>query len=329
MIDIFGVLAHRGGLNADSDYVMGYDSIARRLDAALGDIDVESIVLNMDSPGGAANGAFDAADLVASANKIKAVHAAIGDMAASATYAIASAATSISITRTGMAGSIGVVMRHIDASKRLEQDGYSVTHIHAGAHKVDGHPFAPLSDEVRTDLQAEVDKVYDLFVATVAENRGIPEAAVRATEARIYTGDEAVKMGLADRVETPDQLIARLTGQQQQEAIMPKDETAPVTAKTYSQDDLDAKFEAGVKLGAGEERKRITAILGCDVAAKRAKAANTIALTTDMDAEQAKALLASLPEDAATQAAAPSPLAAAGRAESRRARLVERGDIPG
>lgn len=313
VIDVMGVLAHHGGFSADSSYVLGYDTIARRLDAALVDTAVEAIVLNLDSPGGAAAGAFDAADLVRAAARIKPVHAAIGDMAASAAYAIASAASSISITRTGMAGSIGVVMRHVDASAMMKQDGLSVTHIYAGAHKVDGHPFAPLSDAVRADLQAEVDGVYKIFVDTVAANRDLSVAAVRGTEARMYTGQDAVSMGLADRVETPDQLIARLSGHNQPEAVMPKEETPPLAAKTFTKNQMDASFEDGVKLGTSEERDRIGAILGCDAAVTHPEAARTMALTTDMSAEDAERVLAAMPEAApAADAVQPlSPLAAA------------------
>ena len=314
VIDVMGVLAHHGGYTGASSYVLGYDTISKRLDAALGDVDVEAIVLNLDSPGGAAAGAFDAADVVRDAGRIKPVHAAVGDMAASAAYAIASAATSISITRTGMVGSIGVVMRHIDASERMKQDGLSVTHIHAGAHKVDGHPFAPLSDAVRADLQQEVDIVYDLFVETVASNRDMAVSAVRATEARMYSGEDAVTMGLADRVETPDQLIARLSGRSNnpQEAIMPNKETPPLAAKTFNQNDMDKSFEEGAALGASEERERISSILNCDAAAVHREAALAIALGSDMDAEAGEKLLAALPAAAALDATAPlSPLAAA------------------
>ena len=316
IIDVFGVLAHHGGFSADSSYVMGYDTIVHQLDAALVDDDVKSIVLNMDSPGGSVAGAFDAADLVAKVNETKPVHAAIGDTAASAAYLIASAAESISITRTGLAGSIGVVMRHVDVSKRIKKDGMSVTFIHAGAHKVDGHPFAPLSAAVFADLQAEVDKVYALLVDTVGIHRDMPESAIRATEARMYSGEDAVKMGLADRVETPDQLIARLSGRSkhQQEAIMPKENTPPLTAETTPLiGDLSARYDAGLTAGASAERTRIRTILCCEAGLQHPEAAETMAFTTDMSAEDAERVLASLPKEvtATLEEFALSPLAAA------------------
>ena len=312
IIDVHGVLAHHGGMDADSMPVLGYDWIARRLEAAVSDDAVKAIMLNLNSPGGAVAGAFDLTDQVREAARIKPVHAAVGDMAASAAYAIASAATSISITRTGMVGSIGVVLRHIDASERLKQDGLSVTNIFKGAHKVDGHPFAPLSAEVRADLQADVDKVYDMFVLTVADNRGMDIKEVRATEARMYSGEDAVSMGLADRVETPDQLIARLSGRSdnQQEAIMPNEETPPLAAET-TPGELAARYDAGLTAGAIAERERIGAILNCEPAAMHHEAALAIALGSDMDAAAAEKLLVALSAGAAADSATLSPLAAA------------------
>jgi len=54
-----------------------------------------------------------------------------------------------------------------------EQEGFKVTYVFAGGHKVDGNPHEPLPDTVKGDLQAEIDKHYALFVFTVAFNRGL------------------------------------------------------------------------------------------------------------------------------------------------------------
>lgn len=316
VVDVFGVLAHRGGIDGMSSYVLGYDSIARRLETAVADPDVRSIVLNMDTPGGEAAAVFDLTDQVREVSKRKPVHAVIGDMAASAGYAIASAADSISITRTGMAGSIGVVMRHVDASRQMKKAGLAIEHIYAGAHKVDGHPFAPLTAEVRADLQAEVDKVYDLFVETVAENRVMDPADVRATEARMYTGGEAVKVGLADRIETPDEMIARLNGRSElpdEETSMSKEQDKPLAAKAEQEQpsvgDLAARYDQGYRDGATAERERITAIIDCEAAKDRSAQARTIALTTDMKVDDAARLLAASPKE--TTVSPLSPLASA------------------
>lgn len=97
--------------------------------------------------------------------------------------------------------------RHADLSRALDKQGISVTHIHAGDHKIDGNPAQPLPEEVRADFQAEVDALYGIFVETVAINRGVTEEAVRDTQARVYLGQDGVQTGLADRIETADRFI--------------------------------------------------------------------------------------------------------------------------
>ncbi len=71
-----------------------------------------------------------------------------------------------------MVGSIGVVLTHIDRSGEMANKGLKTTFIYAGAHKVDGHPFGPLSEAVRADLQTEVAKFYDAPLQLKA-NHGI------------------------------------------------------------------------------------------------------------------------------------------------------------
>lgn len=215
VVDIFGVLAHRGGIRADSSYVLGYQEVARQLDAALADSQVSSILLNIDSPGGESAGAFDLADAIRAADAIKPVHAIAGDMALSAGYLIASAARQVAVTRTAQVGSIGVVMRHIDASVMLEKEGIKVTHIFAGARKVDGNQFEPLSADARREFEKSVADLYQAFVQQVATNRRISAQTVIDTQAAIFDGRDALRTGLADLVSTPDAMIRALQANKQ------------------------------------------------------------------------------------------------------------------
>ena len=202
VIDLFGVLAHRGGFDAHSSYILGYDRIGQALAAALADNAVKSILLQLDSPGGEVAGAFELAEQIKQARATKPVNAVISNMATSAGYLLASAAGDIAISQTG------VLLRHVDVSKMAENEGFKVTYVFAGGHKVDGNPYQPLPDPVKANFQAEIDKTYNLFIATVAENRGLTPGAVKAQEARVYSGSDAVHAGLADRIATPDEVLA-------------------------------------------------------------------------------------------------------------------------
>lgn len=59
-------------------------------------------------------------------------------------------------------------------------------------------------------MQTEIDKVYRIFVDTVAANRAMDAEKVRATEARVFMGQDAVSAGLADAVQAPDEAFADL-----------------------------------------------------------------------------------------------------------------------
>ncbi|WP_363798406.1 S49 family peptidase [Lysobacter firmicutimachus] len=210
VLPIHGTLVQRtAGLDALSG-LTSYQSIARRLDAALADESVRGIVLDIDSPGGEAAGVFDLADQIVAARSRKPVWAVANDAAFSAAYALASAASRVFLTRTAGVGSIGVIALHVDQSQRDTRAGLTYTPIHAGARKNDGSPHAPLTDEARSSIQTEVNRLYELFVLTVADQRGLSVDAVRKTEAGLFFGQDAIDAGLADRLGTLGDAVQQL-----------------------------------------------------------------------------------------------------------------------
>ena len=90
-----------------------------------------------------------------------------------AAYAIASAASRVYVTQTAGVGSIGVIAMHVDQSARDAQEGYRYTAITAGDQKNDFSPHQPLDKEASVRLQAEVDRLYSIFVDHVAVMRNL------------------------------------------------------------------------------------------------------------------------------------------------------------
>jgi ClpP class serine protease len=111
-----------------------------------------------------------------------------------------------------MVGSIGVILAHEDVSRLLETSGITVSLITAGEHKGELNPFRPLSDEDRAAAQAMCDYFYGLFTAGVARGRGSTAAAVRGGmgQGRVVNASAAVKLGMADGVDTLDGVIGRV-----------------------------------------------------------------------------------------------------------------------
>ncbi|ALD91886.1 MULTISPECIES: S49 family peptidase [Burkholderiaceae] len=211
VIPIHGTLVRRtSGLEAESG-LASYAGIAAQLDAALASPEVAAILLDIDSPGGESGGVFDLADRIRAASQLKPVWAVANDMAFSAAYALASAATRVFVARTGGVGSIGVIAMHVDQSAKDAKDGVRYTAVFAGERKNDLNPHEPISDAAHAVLKAEVDRVYELFVETVARHRGLDAGAVRATEAGLFFGPNAVATGLADAVGGFDDALAQLT----------------------------------------------------------------------------------------------------------------------
>ncbi|KAA8387047.1 S49 family peptidase [Acetobacter tropicalis] len=177
-----------------------YDDIGTAFDLAIKDEGVKAIVLHIDSPGGTVAGCFDTAEQIYLARSQKPIVAIVDEMACSSGYALASAAETITLPRTGEVGSIGVVSMHVDITGALEQDGIKVTTFQFGDRKTDGYPTTPLSDEAIKSQQADTDRLGDLFVSTVARNRGLKPEAIRDMQAAVYRGQLGVEAGLADAV---------------------------------------------------------------------------------------------------------------------------------
>ncbi|MGO1069731.1 S49 family peptidase [Lysobacter sp. CA199] len=210
VLPVHGTLVQRTvGLEALSG-LTSYLSIARRLDAALADDAVRGIVLDIDSPGGEAAGVFDLADKIRAASRVKPIWAVANDAAFSAAYALASASQRLFLTRTAGVGSVGVIALHVDQSQKDAKAGLKFTPIQAGARKSDGSPHAELTSEARDSIQTEVNRLYELFVLTVADQRGLSADAVRKTEAALYFGQDAINVGLADRMGTLSDAVQQM-----------------------------------------------------------------------------------------------------------------------
>lgn len=208
-----GLIKVRGSLARKSSYRTTYDDIVRAVKGAIGDDKVKSVLLDIDSPGGVAAGAYEAADAIAALRGKKPIWSFANDMMASAAYAIGSAADRIAGTAYSQVGSIGVVMMHVEFSKMNERVGVKPTFIFAGRKKVWGNEEEPLDPGARKEFQELVDAHYDKLVETVAANRPVlSEKAIRKTEAGVYVGESAKEADLIDAVMSYDEVIDALSG---------------------------------------------------------------------------------------------------------------------
>lgn len=320
IVSIVGSLVNRGAYVGAYSGVTSYEGIQYQLKQVMAAPEVHSVVLDISSPGGEALGAFETAALVREVAAKKPVVAFVNGMAASAAYAIASGASRIVLGETALAGSIGVVLLHADFSRHLENEGIKPTLIFAGAHKVDGNPYEPLTDAVKGDLQAEVNALYEAFLRTVATGRGarLTTEMARATEARTLIGDAAVAAGLADAVGTFESVLQDLTrATRRNSSTKGKSMTEPNGAPAaeanagITQAQLDAAVADATARGRAEaeaainaERARTAALDGLLAKMGGNPKAAEIVAAAKADGSSAEATALKLIESGATQQAA-------------------------
>jgi len=210
VIYVPGTLVQKLGCLRPYSGMTGYDGLRQSILNALNDPAVKAIVFDIDSPGGEVAGAFDLVDTVYNLRGKKPMWSILSESAYSAAYAFASATDRIIVPRTGGVGSIGVITMHVDWSKALTASGVAVTFITYGDRKADFHPEIPLSPEALASAQADINKMGELFVNTVARNRNLAADDVRETQAACFMGEDGVSRGLADAVMAPDAALLAL-----------------------------------------------------------------------------------------------------------------------
>ncbi|HAL6278603.1 TPA: S49 family peptidase [Escherichia coli] len=278
VLPVTGTLVHRlGGMRPFSG-MTGYDGIVACLQQAMADSQVRGVLLDIDSPGGQAAGAFDCADMIYRLRQQKPVWALCNDTACSAAMLLASACSRRLVTQTSRIGSIGVMMSHVSYAGHLAQAGVDITLIYSGAHKVDGNQFEALPAEVRQDMQQRIDAARRMFAEKVAMYTGLSVDAVTGTEAAVFEGQSGIEAGLADELINASDAIS----------VMATALNSNVRGGTMPQ--LTATEAAA------QENQRVMGILTCQEAKGREQLATMLAGQQGMSVEQARPILAASPQ---------------------------------
>lgn len=173
--------------------------ILKQLDRYRQDSRIKAVVLRINSPGGSVGPAQEILREVEKLRKEKKVVASLGTLAASGGYYVACGADLIMANPGTATGSIGVVMQFANVEQLGKKLGLDIYALKAGRYKDVGSPFRPMTPEEKAYLQKLLDNIYQQFLRDVARNRKIPlEKMRRLAEGRIYTGEEAKKLGLVD-----------------------------------------------------------------------------------------------------------------------------------
>ncbi|HDP0319399.1 TPA: S49 family peptidase [Salmonella enterica subsp. enterica serovar Concord] len=285
VLPVTGTLVHKlGGMRPFSG-MTGYDGITARLQQAVNDPEVKGILLDIDSPGGQAAGAFDCADMIHRLGQQKPVWALVNDTATSGAMLLAAACQRRLITQTARIGSIGVVMTHISYAGQIEQEGVNITLIYSGAHKTDLNPYQALPEAVRADYQQRMDETRQMFAEKIALYTGLSVAAVMATEAAVYDGQAGIDAGLADEMVNAADAVSRMA--------------AAVSSKSTG----GTMPELTVAEATAQENQRVMGIIGCPEAKGREQLAQMLAGQPGMSVSQAQSILsAAAPQETLSEA---------------------------
>jgi signal peptide peptidase SppA len=222
VIPIFGTIFPRAGMVPDISGGTSMDRFVADLTGMANNTSVSSIILHVDSPGGAVSGVTEAANLVRGFRDKKRIVAVAEGSMTSAAYWIGSAAHEIVASPSSIIGSIGVIARHTDKSAMDEKAGLKTTLVTAGGHK--GEDFGALTDDAIAHRQAMVDEIYQVFVSDVAKSRGVTvqDVVVGYGQGRVMSATNALKARMIDRIGTLEETIGRLSSESHRKATYKK-----------------------------------------------------------------------------------------------------------
>jgi len=275
VIPVLGPIFPRANLFTAVSGATSLEMLAMDFNTAMEMDEVETVVFDIDSPGGQVNGTSEFVDMVYAAREKKTIKAYIQGVGASGAYWIASAADEVILSETAVLGSIGVLAVYHDTSQRDAAAGVKKVQFVSSVSPMKAPDLN--SDEGRASIQNIVDQMAGVMVASIARNRGTSEETVVSEfgGGGVYVGALAVGQGLADRIGSLEEVL--------EQAKLPKPHTrgGVTMGKQNAQDDgavtmtvealresspetykviFDLGRAEGVTAGATAERERIQSI---------------------------------------------------------------------
>ena len=198
VVDIVGTIA------ADKQSVNSTNTI-RSLKKAFENKQSKAVVLNINSPGGSpvqSDEIWQEIQYLKKQHADKKLYAVIGDTGASGAYYIASAADEIIVNPSSLVGSIGVIMPNYGVGGLMQKLGVEDRTMTSGENKAILSMTQPVDAAQKAHVQALLDNVHDHFINAVKQGRG---NKLKSNDPAIFsglfwTGEQAIKLGIADRV---------------------------------------------------------------------------------------------------------------------------------
>jgi len=172
------------------------------------DPNIKAVVVRINSPGGSVVASDEIYHALLDFEKPVVIW--MGDTAASGGYYISCGGDYVFAHPGTLTGSIGVISQFLNVEELMEKIGVDATVITSGPSKDMGSLFREMTEEEQALWRSIIDEVYDGFVEIVAQARDLPLEDVRElADGRVYTGQQALELGLVDEVGTSDDAVAK------------------------------------------------------------------------------------------------------------------------
>jgi signal peptide peptidase SppA len=199
VVPVAGVIGRKFSSALYSSGVTSVDVLARIVDMAAQDEEVNAILMVYDSPGGTVQGVAECGNAIRRARDSKPVFAYADGQMCSAAYWLASQSSAVYAWQEATVGSIGVYSAFLDRSREMEMAGIKPVIFKSGDHKAMGFPGTSLTEKERDMIQARVNEIGDTFRAMVRSGRA-REIADEVMQGQAFTAPEALKNGLVDSI---------------------------------------------------------------------------------------------------------------------------------
>lgn len=183
--------------------IMNVDDVLEKIETAKNDINIQGVLLSVNSPGGAVAPSVEVAYAIKELSEIKPVVAYASGIMASGSYYASIWADKILANPGSMIGSIGVIMQSVDASELISKIGVKTQTVKVGEYKEAGTPTRQWTQQEREELEKITKSTYEMFVNDVANARKLKADDHKIyADAHIFTASQAKEVGLIDKVDT-------------------------------------------------------------------------------------------------------------------------------
>jgi signal peptide peptidase SppA len=190
------------------------DVLAKDLQEALDNEEIDNILFDIDSPGGVAVGPSEMAEMIFKAREKKTIWSYVGRNCCSAAYWLASATEKIVTHKSSILGSIGVISTH-PIQEQPNMQGYKNIQIVSSNAK--NKKLDPRTPEGLEEIKKELDSLEDEFIGSIAKYRSLTTDYIKSNfgQGGVFIGSQAININMADELGSYESVLQSLSAKEQ------------------------------------------------------------------------------------------------------------------